>query len=172
MRTSKDTTSMQQLRNVSKQRKGHMLNGNEDLELEDFSRQRRIFLPASNRPLTPIQEQTSSIETDEDTPLLSSHACSSVFHFQTAQTHDDPSACYKPRLGYTDKRNNLQGLPDDGQLKTFNEEEDYDIFCLQKSNRYSGCAVMQNEMRRDQPDTGRWRKTNVQDGDAKKAIKQ
>lgn len=125
MRTSKDTTSMQQLRNVSKQRKGPMLNGNEDLELEDFSRQRRIFLPASNRPLPSIQEQTSSIETGKDMPLLSSQACSPVFHFRTALTHDGPSACYKPKLGYTDKRNNLQGLPDDGQLKAFNEE-DYD----------------------------------------------
>ena len=125
MRTSKDTTSMQQLRNVPKQRKGQMLNGNEDLELEDFSRQRKIFLPSSNRPLPSIREQTSSIETDEDTPLFSSHACSPVFHSQTVRTHDRSSACFKPKLGYTGKRNNLQGLPDDGQLKAFNEE-DYD----------------------------------------------
>lgn len=66
-----------------------MLNGNEDLELEDFSRQGRIFLPASNRPLPSIQEQTSSIETG-----IKGHAIAFITSLSTCLPLPD---CPNPR---------------------------------------------------------------------------
>lgn len=88
-------------------------------------REEYFYLPPTGRCPLSRNKRAPSKPVLKDMPLLSSQACPPVFHFRTALTHDGPSACYKPKLGYNDKRNNLQGLPDDGQLKAFNEE-DYD----------------------------------------------